>query len=51
MGHKNNSDALEATYTKWKIENNSIWVNFNSFIFIKSKFSSWVIFNLKKNDK
>ena len=43
---QNNSDALAATHMKGKNENNSIWVNFNSFTVIKRTFSSWVIFNL-----
>ena len=43
---QNNSDALVATHPKWKNENNSAWVNFNSLTLIKLTFSNSVIFNL-----
>ena len=39
-------DTLAETHIKWKNENISTWVNFNSITLIKCTFSSSAIFNL-----
>ena len=43
---QSNSDALAATYIKWKKEKNSTLVNFTSFTLIKFTFSSWAFFSI-----
>ena len=38
---QNNSEVLAAARIRWKNENNSTWVNFNSFTLIKCTFPSY----------
>ena len=45
MGHTKQFGCISSSTHKIKNENDSTWIHFNSFIFIKCTCSSWVIFD------